>query len=265
MDKSLYKRQATLAIPCNEIPEICNTMCWGAYCTRPAFGTTLYYDKPSAATKSKRRTAAGCGSANRCSVIGNPPNPIAGLNCDEYPFASTSNADRGGQVNRCVPKAQNDRQGNLLAAYYRNVCGNAPCSFTVTFAQPTATGVLYCGAVNSPRVCNPDGNIFKGRVPDDTSSLDTSTSPDTSSFDTSSSPDTSSADTSSSPDTSSTDSSVFKRDTAAPTVGGFYLTESGVTISSPEDLAPGSPINHVRRSRNGAEIDIVADKISHKL
>jgi hypothetical protein len=33
-----------------------------------------------------------------------------GENCDEYPFASTLDADNGLQVSRCVPMGQNSRK-----------------------------------------------------------------------------------------------------------------------------------------------------------
>ena len=79
----------------------------GAYCTRPAFGATLQFDKPDDATKRARRTSAACRPhPNRCSPKHDPPFP-QGNSCDEYPFASTSNTDAGGQTNLCVPKEQN--------------------------------------------------------------------------------------------------------------------------------------------------------------
>lgn len=37
-------------------------------------------------------------------------NPHAGENCDEYPFASTSDADKGGQVSKCVISKHNSRK-----------------------------------------------------------------------------------------------------------------------------------------------------------
>lgn len=80
----------------------------GAYCTKgPRFGVTLNWDRPDKTTKRRRRRSAGCApNPNRCSTKkGYPP----GHSCDEYPFASTKEADQGGQVNRCVPAGQNSR------------------------------------------------------------------------------------------------------------------------------------------------------------
>lgn len=39
-------------------------------------------------------------------------NPRAGENCDEYPFASTSDADKGGQVSKCVISKHNSRKSS---------------------------------------------------------------------------------------------------------------------------------------------------------
>jgi len=90
---------------CNDIPEICTNMCYGAYCLD--IGESLTYDKPSASEKRKRRKAAGCieSGGNRCSTRkGHDP----GFNCDEYPFASTvSDGGASDRVNRCVPVQQN--------------------------------------------------------------------------------------------------------------------------------------------------------------
>lgn len=43
-----------------------------------------------------------------------PPNKRAGENCDEYPFASTSEADLGGQVSKCVIQRHNSRKRSSL-------------------------------------------------------------------------------------------------------------------------------------------------------
>ena len=88
---------------CAVTPGICTTMCWGAYCA--GFDVQLSYDKASKATKRARRAKAGCGSGNRCGD--QSPDP-EGSSCDEYPFASVSEADHDDQVNRCVPPSENN-------------------------------------------------------------------------------------------------------------------------------------------------------------
>lgn len=85
---------------CSVTPSVCTNMCWGAYCSN--YEVSLEFDNPSTATKNQRRTKAGCKpNPNRCS--GGDPNG----SCDEYPFASTSNADDVQQVTRCVPGSEN--------------------------------------------------------------------------------------------------------------------------------------------------------------
>lgn len=85
---------------CSVTPSVCTNMCWGAYCSN--YEVSLEFDNPSQDTKNQRRTKAGCKpNPNRCS--GGDPNG----SCDEYPFASTSNADDVQQVTRCVPGSEN--------------------------------------------------------------------------------------------------------------------------------------------------------------
>jgi len=55
--------------------DICNNMCWGAYCTRPSFGVTLDYDRyggtgnrDSAVGRARQRSAGCLPRPNRCSV-----------------------------------------------------------------------------------------------------------------------------------------------------------------------------------------------------
>ena len=86
---------------CSDTPGVCTTMCWGAFCS--GFQVLLSYDKPSKATQKDRRNKAGCGQGNRCK--NNSPDPD-GTSCDEYPFASTAEADNVQQVNRCVPPSE---------------------------------------------------------------------------------------------------------------------------------------------------------------
>ncbi|KAK3701634.1 hypothetical protein LTR37_015385 [Vermiconidia calcicola] len=116
---------------CSVIPEVCANMCYGAFCLN--VGTGLILDNASSTLKRERRTAAGCApNPNRCSTKnGAPP----GINCDEYPFASTD--IQGGtktRVNRCVPSGQNSIQGGNISKFKRKHCSGG-CNFNVGFAN----------------------------------------------------------------------------------------------------------------------------------
>lgn len=90
---------------CAITPSVCTNMCWGAYCS--GYEVTLHFDNPSDDTKSARRTKAGCKpNPNRCNPPNNANDPLNN-SCDEYPFASTENADEVQQSTRCVPGSEN--------------------------------------------------------------------------------------------------------------------------------------------------------------
>lgn len=61
----------------------------------------LEYDAATDEHKEERRLYAGCGRNNRCSYV-------AGTNCDEFPFASSKEADFGEKLSRCVTTIQNN-------------------------------------------------------------------------------------------------------------------------------------------------------------
>ncbi|KAI1651430.1 uncharacterized protein F4817DRAFT_311688 [Daldinia loculata] len=146
----------------NDMQDICDNMCWGAYCTHPAFGSTLEYDNYGGTGSregsiGKRRTnSAGCTPRpNRCSSVPKK-------NCDEYPFASTSDADKGGQVTKCVVSGHNSRQGSIISQYVSANCNKQKCSIIVGFGNPNTHGVKYCKAYSDPyNQCVPDGTIWK--------------------------------------------------------------------------------------------------------
>ena len=104
--------QAEVVFDCSVTPGVCTNMCFGAYCR--GYDVALNYDKPSDSKKTDRRNKAGCTKNNRCNG-GNSPDPD-GPSCDEYPFASTSNADDVQAVNRCVPVAEQ----NSMALAHEN-------------------------------------------------------------------------------------------------------------------------------------------------
>ncbi|KAK7529419.1 hypothetical protein IWX49DRAFT_412080 [Phyllosticta citricarpa] len=140
---------------CNEIPEICKNMCFGAYCQY--IGERLRYDKPDSAEIARRSQAAGCGAPgdNRCEKR-NPP-----LQCDQYPFLSTvSTTDRPDRVSRCVPGDQNTKQSSIINAFYNSpYCRDrpAPCEFSVSFSNPG--GVKYCEAYFDRSDCDKKEDI----------------------------------------------------------------------------------------------------------
>ncbi|OSS54464.1 hypothetical protein B5807_01823 [Epicoccum nigrum] len=81
------------ADPVKNIPNICTNMCYGAFCR--GYGTSLHYDKYEGRSKDERAKAAGCGRKNHCSIAPLIGPPSSGdYQCDEYPFGSTSDADR---------------------------------------------------------------------------------------------------------------------------------------------------------------------------
>ncbi|KAF2766355.1 hypothetical protein EJ03DRAFT_354068 [Teratosphaeria nubilosa] len=158
----------------DNLQDVCNNMCWGAYCTRPSFGATLNYDRyggtgdcNSDVGKARVRSAGCLPIPNRCSTNGG--NPRAGEDCDEYPFASTSDADKGGQVSKCVISRHKSRQANIIKQYYANSCNNQNCQFIITFGNPAASGVQYCQAYNDPHgqcINNEIAQIYKNGAPD---------------------------------------------------------------------------------------------------
>ncbi|KAK8111995.1 uncharacterized protein PG998_008452 [Apiospora kogelbergensis] len=125
--------------------------------------------------------------------------------CDEFPFASTAEADGGKQIFRCAEDEAQDSQGAQInnagkSCQKRNKNNNKaafPCKFTLSFKGED--NFKYCK--KNPD-CKPDGNIFtKGNKP------------------------------------------LTKRDmdTRSPVLqGGYYQLRSGETIYSPSDLEIGT-------------------------
>ncbi|KAI1128203.1 hypothetical protein F5Y10DRAFT_265385 [Nemania abortiva] len=156
---------------CNVFPDICSSMCWGAYCV-PSSTDFLTYDKPSKPTKRERRKAAGCidnigmAGSNRCS--NKRPGTRPGYNCDEYPFASSKADSSSGKENRCsrcVPSSQNSKQGAVLAKGYKGFCKNqAPCNFQVFFGNPGATGAEHCEPGNANNCAADNDELCSGSI-----------------------------------------------------------------------------------------------------
>ncbi|KAL3420326.1 hypothetical protein PVAG01_08825 [Phlyctema vagabunda] len=165
LDMSLRTRQVPgpsdmMTFLCDEMPDICTNMCYGAICE--GIGSTLVYDKADAATKRQRRKSAGCiaSGGNRCSVRKGAP---AGLQCDEYPFASTADGANGDRLNRCVPAQQNRMQGGTINGFYRgSFCGGGPCTFQINYGN--AGLIPYCQN-QCPSTQDPDTEIPTRAVP----------------------------------------------------------------------------------------------------
>ncbi|KAL9111438.1 MAG: hypothetical protein Q9227_004115 [Pyrenula ochraceoflavens] len=131
-----------------ESPKLTLSITTGAYCA--GIGDGLQYDQPSSSTKRNRRKAAGCidSGGNRCST---KKGHAAGFQCDEYPFASSVSAGGSStRLNRCVPAAQNRKQGGIISAFYTSsYCkGNngGKCNFAVEFSN--AGNIDYCEMQN---------------------------------------------------------------------------------------------------------------------
>lgn len=106
-------------------------------------------------------------------------------------------------------------QGHTLDSFYSSACGREPCTFTVNFGNPTAPGVKYCEAYHDAyNQCIPDGNEFKGQNPDVRPPRPIS---------------------------------IIARggELALKPTGGLYVTESGIEISSSEDMEPSTILMRV--------------------
>ncbi|KAI2782987.1 deoxyribonuclease NucA/NucB-domain-containing protein [Daldinia loculata] len=202
VDRAVKKK--VLTFDCDRMPEICHNMCYATNCKNQP--KQLTWDKPRPSTESKRRRTAGCGSNNRC---GKKKLMKTGFNCDEYPFASTRNADRGGQINRCVPERENSRQGSALNQFYHSKgkfratgCKSKKnCSFTVAFK---GTNTKTIGPCKKKPDCKNDGNQW------------TKTGP------------------------------TKREEPQEPqNVAEYKLRRSGDTIMSSEDLQPGDLVYHI--------------------
>ncbi|KAI0426288.1 hypothetical protein F5Y09DRAFT_345855 [Xylaria sp. FL1042] len=122
--------------------------------------------------------------AKACSMT-NPTRPrskgyASGFQCDEYPFASS--VPTGGsntRLNRCVPAAQNRKQGGIISAYYQSsYCkGNngGKCNYSVEFSN--AGNIMYCDmqdcdADDDNEVVGPGGTANDGDSAEDGSDGD---------------------------------------------------------------------------------------------
>ncbi|PVH96063.1 hypothetical protein DM02DRAFT_632309 [Periconia macrospinosa] len=134
--------------------DTCNTMCYGTNCKLKT--KTFTFDGASKKTKDQRRTMAGCNPTEKNICKTDNRFKDKGLtDCDEFPLAATKEADKGGQVFRCVKPADNRSQGGQTTTMIKQCKGKYPCSFTFSFKG--ASPYKYCGA--SPN-CKADDNLF---------------------------------------------------------------------------------------------------------
>ncbi|TQV93252.1 hypothetical protein V2A60_010314 [Cordyceps javanica] len=148
---------------CDKAPEVCTNMCWATRCASPTFPQTLTFDFPDEVKKEERRKSAGCEKGNKCNKgkSGTGHRGDGYESCDEYPFASTKEADQGHQVSRCVPGTQNSYQGGKLSGLQKKWKKEGKTTFLIGFGNPGSSGVNYCN--NEP--CKNDGwEVQDGKV-----------------------------------------------------------------------------------------------------
>ncbi|KAI0729147.1 deoxyribonuclease NucA/NucB-domain-containing protein [Fomitopsis betulina] len=113
-------RQLVFNCGSNGIPDVCQNMCYGIACK--SLPSTL--EKSSSKTKcraARKLNKCGATNPNRCSIR-YPGNTVAGMSCDEYPFASTEEAQKlRRSVTRCVPAGENRSQGGSISALYKKI------------------------------------------------------------------------------------------------------------------------------------------------
>lgn len=141
---------------CDNIPETCKNMCYHANNFDYA---QMTFDDPTQNVKDQRRTAAGCGSNNRCNT--NPPTNDR-TTCDEYPFASTTGwYDGTGAGTRCVSLNECRSQGGSISAAYQSFGRVAGTPIDAVFEFDTTDPDSYCADPNKPS----DGQFEEGVQP----------------------------------------------------------------------------------------------------
>ncbi|KAI0729150.1 hypothetical protein C8Q72DRAFT_884611 [Fomitopsis betulina] len=129
------------------IPEVCQNMCYGITCKK--FPDTLTKNSAGAAAARKRNS---CGNVkiNRCSPKYDGDKGPKGVNCDEYPFASSEEGQKVTAVTRCVPTRQNNIQGGKLRHIADKSTFNVRFDFGTGAVQASAgAGTGYCSATSS--------------------------------------------------------------------------------------------------------------------
>ncbi|EJP62977.1 hypothetical protein CRV24_009596 [Beauveria bassiana] len=152
-----------LIFDCSRAPEVCTNMCWAVRCANPVFPVALTFDWPDKAKEDARRKSAGCQKGNKCNKGKTGPGHrgTGYESCDEYPFASTKEADRGHQVSRCVPGKENSYQGGKLSGLQKRWKKEGKTGFKIGFGNPGAKGVKFC----QNQACKNDGwQVQDGKI-----------------------------------------------------------------------------------------------------
>nr|POE75142.1 hypothetical protein CFP56_63377 [Quercus suber]POE94779.1 hypothetical protein CFP56_17016 [Quercus suber] len=129
--------------------DICDNMCWGAYCTRPSFGVTLNYDRYG-------------GTGNRNSAVGRARQTSAGCLPRPNRCSARTVTSIPSQVHRTPMLADRSQSVSLADT-------TPDCQFIVTFGNPAAANVHYCQAYSDPsNLCinNQTALIYKNGAPD---------------------------------------------------------------------------------------------------
>ncbi|KAI1659452.1 hypothetical protein F4813DRAFT_353026 [Daldinia decipiens] len=140
--------------------ETCNTMCFGTKCHFKK--NTYTFDGANEAKKRQRRQKAGCNPTKQ-NICKKNKKFRGKTGCDEFPLASTLEADKGNQIFRCVPEIDNNSQGGQAKSFTGNksLCTKFPCKFSFSFEG--AKPYKYCASKPN---CKSDGNFFtKGNKP----------------------------------------------------------------------------------------------------
>lgn len=165
---------------CTLYPDVCDNTCNAVYCH--GLSQILHYDAqsntdmpnpPSMTTAAGyRRANIGCGSSNYCSGTG--------LDCDEFPYASTFDGGVGciaarftgpaasiaqSGTTRCATPAQNRAHGAQLAAFYAAQNLASSSSFRVMFNPANVDQAPLC------RLVRPGGAGTLANCPDDSTGL----------------------------------------------------------------------------------------------
>ncbi|KAH8109277.1 hypothetical protein DFH11DRAFT_1548406 [Phellopilus nigrolimitatus] len=184
-------------------PDVCDTFSYVNLCH--GVTATLHYDATSdSGTDTQRRAAVGCtGSANQC-------NGQAGVQCDEYPYASTYDGGLGcypdgyqGQDQlalsggtHCADSVQNQRHGQAMGQFYgtvlhynngqtfmlgyqNDVRGPLGEAFRVSGTQacPTGSGTDSYRFRSTPSTPSCPGRGYRRAIDDSSSSNSTNTLP----------------------------------------------------------------------------------------
>lgn len=112
-------------------------------------------------------------------------------------------------------------QGAIINNYISSSCNCGPCQFIIGFGNPGSSNVKYCEAYNDPgSQCIPDDNTYKGQNPDVAPSF----------------------------------SQTRDLDDSTKSRGGKYMTRSGMIVSFPAELEPGTLIRYPRARKDVVQI-----------